>query len=156
MLNGKTPEMEDIPKLKYTLQLIEESMRLFPPAWVIGRRALNDDEIGGFKIKKGDNIIMSPYVMHRDPEYWKDPEKFDPDRFSSEKAKDRSRYIYFPFGGGPRFCIGSTFALMEMQLLVATIAQQFRLKLSSGHKVEKLPLVTLRPKYGMMMTLEEK
>ncbi|MCH8318378.1 MAG: cytochrome P450 [Bacteroidetes bacterium] len=156
VLNGKTPEMEDIPKLKYTLQVIEESMRLFPPAWVIGRRALDDDEIGGFKIKKGDNIIMSPYVMHRDPEYWKDPEKFDPTRFSYENAKDRSKFIYFPFGGGPRFCIGSNFALMEMQLLVATIAQRFRLRLAPGHKVEKNPLVTLRPKYGMMMNLEDR
>ena len=156
VLDGRTPSVEDIPKLKYTKQIIEEGMRLYPPVWIIGRKATADDEIGGYKIPKNSDILIIPYVNHHHPGFWEEPEVFNPERFTPENSKNRHRYHYFPFGGGQRFCIGSNFAMMEMQLLLATIAQRFRLRLAPGHKVEKNPLVTLRPKYGMMMFLEKR
>ena len=156
VLEGRAAAMEDIPKLKYTLQVIEESMRLFPPAWIIERHALDEDQVGGFRIKKGDEIMMSPYVMHRDPKFWKDPDTFNPDRFSEEQSKGRDRYAYYPFGGGPRFCIGSNFALLEMQLMLAILCQRFTFNIAPKYKVELEPLVTLRPKGGMPLTVRSR
>jgi len=156
VLEGRVANIEDIPKLKYTLQVIEESMRLFPPAWIIERHALADDQVAKFSIKKGDEIMMSPFVMHRDPKFWKDPEVFNPDRFSAERAKGRERYAYFPFGGGPRFCIGSNFALLEMQLVLAILCQKFTFSIDPNLEVELEPLVTLRPKGGMPLTVRSR
>jgi len=156
VLNGETPDINDVRGLKYTAQVIEESMRLYPPAWIIERHAMGDDEIGGYKISEGDEIMMCPFVMHRDPKYWKEPEKFDPDRFSEDRSKDRDRYCYFPFGGGPRYCIGTNFAMLEMQLVVATLYQQYKFVVKEGFNVEMEPLVTLRPKDGMPMTFERR
>jgi len=124
VLNDKTPTIEDIPKLTYTTQIIQESMRLYPPAWIIGRRAVGMDNVGGFDIPPNSDIMIAPYIMHHHPKLWDDPEKFDPDRFSVDAAKNRDKYAYFPFGGGQRICIGNNFAMMEMQLLVAMIAQK--------------------------------
>ena len=110
--------------------------------------------MGEYKIGKGDEVMMSPYVMHHDPKYWDDPETFNPDRFSSENSKGRDRYAYYPFGGGPRFCIGSNFALLEMQLVLALLCQKFAFSIDPAHKLEMEPLVTLRPKGGMPLTIK--
>jgi len=156
VLGGRTPEMADIPKLKYTLQVIEESMRLFPPAWIIERHALGEDQVGGFRIGKGDEIMMAPYVMHRDPKFWKNPDEFNPERFSDEQSKDRNRYAYFPFGGGPRICIGSNFALLEMQLVLAILCQKFTFSIDPDYQMALEPLITLRPKGGMPLIVKER
>jgi len=149
VLEGRAPTMQDIPNLKYTLQVIEESMRLFPPAWIMERYALEEDQVGGYRIRKGD----SPYVMHRDPKFWERPDEFDPDRFSEANSKGRDRYAYYPFGGGPRFCIGSNFALLEMQLVLAILIQKFKFSVDPDFQVELEPLITLRPKGGMPLTV---
>lgn len=153
VLNGRTPEFSDIPKLKYTKQLIEETMRLYPPAWTVGRRPIEDDVIDGYPIKKGQNILMMAYHVHRHPDYWDEPDKFMPERFSDENAKKIKKYAYFPFGGGPRLCIGNSFAMMEMQIVVATLAQRFKFKRTETHVIEKEPLITMRPKGGIKMKI---
>ena len=131
-------------------------MRLYPPAWIIGRRALADYPIGGYVVPARSILVMSPYVMQRDARFYADPERFDPDRWTPEFRAALPKFAYFPFGGGPRQCIGESFAWMELILLVATIAQQWRLRLVPGHPVVPQPLVTLRTKHGMRMTVEKR
>ncbi len=155
VLSGRIPTVEDLPKLKYTRMVIDETLRLYPPAWANSRTALGDDEVGGYHIPAKSLVAMSPYVTQRDPASWEKPEGFDPERFTPERSAGRPRYAYFPFGGGPRLCIGSEFALMEAQLVIATIAQQYRLRLVPGHPVEPCPLFTLRPRHGVLMTLHQ-
>lgn len=154
VLRGKKPGVEDVRRLPYVHQVIQESLRLYPPAWAIGREAIGPDEIDGYPIRKKYQMLMSSYALHRNPRYWKDPETFDPDRFLPEKVKERHRFAYLPFGGGPRFCIGNNFALMEMQLVLAMITQQFRLELLPDHPIKMEPVITLRPMYGMKMSLK--
>ena len=153
VLNGRLPTVADVPQLPYTKMVIEESMRLLPPVWSLSREAIADDEIGGYRIPAGSTVVMSQYLTHRHPDFWEDPEAFSPERFAPERAKERHRFAYFPFGAGPRLCIGNNFAMLEAQLLLATIAQQYELDLVPEHPVELEPLITLRPKHGMMMTL---
>jgi cytochrome P450 len=153
VLSGRTPGADDLPQLVYTRCVVDEAMRLYPPAWAVGRESYGEDEIGGCRIEPKTGIFLSPWVTHRHPEFWENPEGFDPDRMSPERARSRPRYAYFPFGGGPRMCIGSQFALNELQLVVATIAQRVKLDLVPGHKVVEDPIFTLRPKYGMQMTV---
>ncbi|MCC6178709.1 MAG: cytochrome P450 [Chloroflexi bacterium] len=153
VLGGRTPTFADIPKLKYTTMVIEESMRLYPPAWVIERDALGEDRLGGYYIPPKASVVLSQWVTHRHPDFWENPEGFDPERFSPERSANRHRFAYFPFGGGPRLCVGANFAMMEMQLLLATIAQRYHLELVPGFPVVKEPVITLRPKYGVLMTL---
>jgi cytochrome P450 len=131
-----------------------ESMRLFPPAWTIGRRALNDYQIGDYHIPARSILLMSQYVMHHNPKYFPDPERFDPERWRPEAKEARPQFSYFPFGGGPRLCIGESFAWMEGVLVMATLAQKWKLRIVPGHPVDLQPLVTLRPKHGMKMTVE--
>ncbi len=150
---GKALKMEHIPQLSYALQVLEETLRLFPPAWIVARRALTDDVIDGHKISKNDNIFISPYVMGRSEVYWENPEKFDPERFTKEKKKDIHKYVYFPFGGGPRLCIGNHFAIMEMQIILTKLYQNFKFKKKEGFQPIPDPLVTLRSKNGMWMTI---
>ena len=147
------PTVKDIPNLEYTERVFAESMRLYPPAWAIGRQAINDFKIDDYVIPAGSSILMSQYLMHHDPRYFPQPERFEPERWSpSEKAK-RPRFSYFPFGGGPRSCIGEPFAWMEGILVIATIARRWKMRIMPGHPVILQPLVTLRPKYGMRMKL---
>jgi cytochrome P450 len=153
VLGGRVPTLEDLPKLRYTKMVIDESLRLFPPAWGVGRTALGDDEIDGYRIPGGAIVALSAYVTHRLPEFWDNPEGFDPERWTPERNEKRPRFAYFPFGGGPRLCIGNNFALMEAQLIVATIAQRYRIDLVPGHPIVPEPMVTLRPKHGVLMTL---
>ena len=150
VLGGRAPTLEDLPRLKLLRMTIEESMRLYPPAWIIARSATGPDEIGGYEIPAGSIVFVSPYVVHRHPRFWRDPEGFDPLRFASAEAPPRG--AYFPFGGGPRQCIGNGFAMMEAELVLATLAQKFRFELVPGHPVDAEPSITLRPRHGMKMS----
>ncbi len=155
-LAGRLPTFEDLPQLKYTEMVFAESMRLYPPAWSIGRRNLEAYQVGGYSIPARSIILMSPFVVHRDPRWFPNPESFDPDRWLPEAVATRPKFSYFPFGGGARVCIGERFAWMEGVLLLATLAQRWRLSLVAGHRVEHRALITLRPKYGMQMTTHPK
>lgn len=154
VLKGRLPTAEDFPRLRYTEMLFAEAMRLYPPAWIIGRRALGDYQINGYAVPARTILVMSQYVMHHDARFFPDPFRFDPERWTPEARESRPKFSYFPFGGGPRVCIGESFAWMEGALVLATIAQRFRMRLAPGHPVELQPIVTLRPKYGMRMILE--
>jgi len=155
-LGGREPAYEDLPNLPFTRRVIDEAMRLYPPAWGFSRQALGDDELGGYRLPRGWLAFLMPYVLHRHPAYWPDPDRFDPDRFLPERSADRPKFAYLPFGAGPRQCIGNQFALLEAHLSVATLAQTYRLHLVPGHPVEPWPLITLRPRFGMPMTIERR
>lgn len=152
VLAGRPPAMQDTARLSYGRMVIEESMRLYPTAWAVGRRALADDEIGGYVIPKGAYVLLFQSVTHRHPDFWEQPDVFDPERFSSEHAAGRHRFAYFPFGGGPRLCIGNQFALTEAQLILATILSRYELRLTPDASVVPEPLVTLRPRGTLLMT----
>jgi cytochrome P450 len=143
VLGGRSPSFEDLPRLTYTLQVIHESMRLYPPAWVFVRAAIHDDEIGGYHVPAGAMVVLCPYVTHHHPDFWEDPETFDPDRFTPERSAARPKFAYYPFGGGPRLCIGNHFAFMEAQIILAMTAQRFRLELDREHKVQIALFVSL-------------
>ena len=145
--------LESLRRLEYTTMVINEAMRLYPPAWIIVREASKDDVIGGFRIKKGDKVFASPYVMHHSDKYWVDAETFDPERFRGDKLKALPRYAYFPFGGGARLCVGINFAMMEMQLIIAQICSQYDFTISDDFKIETIPMVTLRPLNGVPLKL---
>jgi cytochrome P450 len=151
-LQGRLPRVADIASLPFVERVVTESMRLYPPAWLIGRRAIADYQLGAFAVPARTILVMSPFVTQRDGRFYKDPERFDPDRWTPDFRATLPKFAYFPFGGGPRQCIGESFAWMELILLVATIAQQWRLQLVPGHPVVPEPLVTLRTKHGMRMT----
>ncbi len=150
VLAGRTPTIDDIPALVYTRQVIDETMRLYPPAWMIARSPTEDDHLGGYFIPAGSLVFTSPWVVQRHPDLWEDPEGFDPERFAPGR-KPAHRFAYFPFGGGPRLCIGRAFALVEATLLLATLAQAHRFDLVPGQPLTPEPMVTLRPKHGLEM-----
>jgi cytochrome P450 len=156
VLQGRLPTMADIGSLPYVERVVTESMRLYPPAWLIGRRAIADYPIGPYVAAARSILVMSPYIMQRDARYYAAPERFDPDRWTPEFKASLPKFAYFPFGGGPRQCIGESFAWMELILLVATIAQKWDLRLVPGHPVELQPLITLRAKHGMRMTVTKR
>jgi cytochrome P450 len=153
VLQGRTPQLEDLPQLPYTDKVVRESMRLYPPAWSLARTTVKETEIDGYRIPVGANVVMSPWIMHRDPRFFENPEQFAPDRWSGQAAQQLPRFAYFPFGGGPRLCIGASFALMETNILLATIAQRFQLHLIPGHPVTPQPGITLRPRHGIRMKM---
>jgi enediyne biosynthesis protein E7 len=148
VLAGRTPTLADIPQLPYTKSVIQESIRLYPPIWIIERRVIQQDVIHGYTLPTGSAVVISPYALHRHPAFWREPEKFDPTRFHAGVPE-----AYIPFGAGPRFCIGNEFAMLEAQLITVMVLQAFQLKLLPGHPVEPQPDITLRPKHGMKMTL---
>ena len=152
VLGDRVPGFEDLPRLRYTARVLDEALRLYPPAWLLSRTALAEDELGGYAIPKGAIIAPLPYVLHRHPALWESPEVFDPDRFLPERSGSRPRFAYLPFGGGQRQCIGTGLALMEGQLALAMVARRFRFRLVPGHRVEPQALVTLRPRYGLRVT----
>lgn len=154
ILGERPPTAEDLPALRYTGMHIEEALRLYPPTWVTARAPLHDDAIGTYRIPANSIVLLSPYVTHRHPVFWEDPEKFDPERFAPERSAGRPRFAYFPFGGGPRACIGSAFALAEMRLVVAMVARRYRLSLAPGFHVELDAGITLRPRHGVQMILQ--
>ena len=153
VLGGRLPSFEDLPQLRYTESVFAEALRLYPPAWGIGRRALEDYPVGDFLIPARSVVLMSPYVVHRDPRWFPDPLAFRPERWLAEESS-RPKFAYFPFGGGARVCIGERFAWMEGTLLLAAIGQRWRLRLEPGHRVETHARITLRPKHGMRMIAE--
>ncbi len=155
VLQDRVPTVSDKPDLKYTEQVIQEAMRLYPPAWTVGRSAIETCEVGGQAIGVGDTVILSQWVAHHDPRWFADPDAFKPERWNGEFARALPRYAYFPFGGGPRVCIGSTFALMETVLILAVILQKWQPELCAGQSVILQPAVTLRPKSGIQMTLHK-
>jgi cytochrome P450 len=156
VLHGRLPAMADLGALPYVERVVTESMRLYPPAWLIGRRAIEAFPLGAYVAPARSIVIMSPYILQRDARYYTEPERFDPDRWTPEFRAALPRFAYFPFGGGPRQCIGESFAWMELMLLVATIAQQATLRLVPNHPVAMQPLITLRAKHGMRMTVEKR
>lgn len=153
VLGCRSPNADDLNKLAYTRMVIEESMRLYPPVHTVARVALADDTLAGRHVPKGSIVLISPWVLHRHQQLWHDPGRFDPERFSPAQTAARPRFSYLPFGGGRRICIGAAFAMTEATILLATIAQRYRLRLASGHPVEPQGLITLRPRRGMRMTL---
>jgi cytochrome P450 len=153
-LPGRLPAFDDLPRLRYVEMVLAESMRLYPPAWAMGRYARNDFQLGDFLLPAKTTVLMSQFITHRDARYFPDPLRFDPERFTPEARSRRTKLTYFPFGAGVRQCIGESFAWMEGVLLLATLAQKWKLRLVPGHRVEPEPLITLRPRYGMRMQLE--
>jgi cytochrome P450 len=156
VLGGRAASVADLPNLPYTGMVIDETMRLYPPVWAVGRQAIDQDEVIGHRVPQGSNILLSQWLAHRHPAFWEKPERFEPERFAAERAAGRPRYAFFPFGGGPRMCIGNLFALTEAQIVLATVAQNYRLRVLANHPVELQPLVTLRSRYGMKVTLEQR
>jgi cytochrome P450 len=154
VLGGRAPSAEDVPRLRYTTWVIRETMRLYPPAWGIGRQALADCEIGGYFAPKGTQFFLVQWLVHRDGRWFPDPEIFRPERWDHDLIKRLPRCAYFPFGDGARICIGNHFTMMEAVLLLATIAQRFRLTLEPNQKLKLLPSITLRPREGLAMRLE--
>ncbi len=151
-LGGRLPTAEDLPRLRYAEMIFAEAMRVYPPAWGVARKALEPHTIAGYTIPRGGVILMNQYVTHRDPRWYPDPETFDPQRWAEEGS--RPKFAYFPFGGGPRQCIGEGFAWMEGVLLLTTLAQRWRMRLAQDQRIGLRPVLTLRPKYGMRMLLE--
>jgi cytochrome P450 len=156
VLGGRLPSAADLPKLQYTDRVIRESLRLYPPAWRVLRRTEEPFVVGNYVLPVGSNIVLSQWVTQRDPRWFSEPERFHPDRWSEETAAKLPRFAYFPFGGGPRVCIGAGFAMMEAVLLLATIAQRFRVRLAPNQRIEPLASITLRPKNGIRVDLEER
>jgi len=151
VLHSKRPTFDDLPNLVYTRMVVDEGMRLYPPAWVISRTAIEQDLICGFSVPAGATLLMSPWVTHRSPLYWDDPEKFDPERFIPDRNRDRPEYAYYPFGGGPRMCIGDRFSIMEQMLALAMTAQRFNVNIEHDGAAD--PVFTLRPRGRMCATL---
>ncbi|MCB0111885.1 MAG: cytochrome P450, partial [Caldilineaceae bacterium] len=156
VLQGNAPTVEQVGQLLYTEMVIKEAMRLYPPTWINSREALEETALGGYRIAKGSIVVFSPYVVHHDERWHPDPERFDPERFTPEREKAIPRGAYLPFGMGPHTCIGNAFAMVEMKIALALIVQKFHLSHVSDHPVELDALITLRPKHGMQMTLEER
>ena len=152
-LAGRLPAVEDLSHLRYTEMVITEALRLYPPAWIMGRRALKDYQLGPYVVPAGSIVIMSPYVMHHDDRYFPDPFRFDPDRWMPEARASRPQFSFFPFGGGLRRCIGEGFAWTEAIMVIATLAQRWTLRGAPGHPIALQPLVTLRPRHGIRMVL---
>ena len=155
-LGGRTPAYADLEHMPYGRRVFEEALRLYPPAFSLSRVALAPDRVGPVRIRTGDLISISPYVTHRNPKLWPDPERFDPDRFLPERTAARPKFAYFPFGGGPRICIGNNFAMIEARLALAALAQRYRLSMAEGHPVVPYGRVTLRPRYGLKMRAEKR
>jgi cytochrome P450 len=154
LLKGRVPTIEDLPRLPYTQQVMEEAMRLYPAAWAMSRQSIGEDQLGPYPLPANASVVLPIYAVHRHPDFWEEAERFDPDRFSEEKKEKQHRFAYFPFGGGPRQCIGNTFALMEARLILAMIAQRYSLRTAPGYTAIPEPLVTLRVRNGLPMTLE--
>jgi cytochrome P450 len=156
VLAGRAPSLDDLPKLVYTNHIITESMRLYPPAWGTARTAIEDHEIAGYAVPKGSGVSFAQWTVHRDARWYDAPEEFRPERWEGDLLKRLPRFAYFPFGGGPRQCIGNAFALMEAALILATIAQQYRFRLVEGHPVVPLASITLRPRHGIRVVMESR
>ena len=156
VLANRLPTIDDIPQLPYTKMVIQESMRLYPPAWILGRELIRDCNIAGYDFPRGTVIYLSQWAVHRDPRFFDNPEKFNPDRWADNLEQRLPRCAYFPFGAGARVCIGKAFSMMEATLILAMVMQRFHLTLVSEHPIRLLPSFTLRPKQGIKMTLKRR
>lgn len=156
VLEGRAPQAADMPRLKFTEMIAKESLRLYPPAYIVGREAVEDCEIGGYPVPAGTQLFMPTWVVHRDPRFFDAPTEFKPERWTPEFISSLPKYAYFPFGGGPRVCIGNSFAMMEIVLLLATIAQKFRFRLAPDQKVTLQPAMSLRPRDGIRVILDKR
>jgi cytochrome P450 len=154
VLGGRLPNLQDLPNLVYTRMVIEEVMRLYPPGWMTWRTVLADDQINGYHIPAGAKLVISPYVTHRLPSLWEQPEVFDPERFTPASVAQRHRCAYIPFGSGPRMCIGSNLAMMEMQLTIAMVSQACRLRRVPGRAIQPHPSITFQPGGAMRMSIQ--
>jgi cytochrome P450 len=154
-IGDNAPTLDDVKRMQYIWQVLQESLRLYPPIWLIPRTPMEDDQIDGYRLKAGTRtmLFLCPYVTHRHTGFYENPEAFDPDRIAPENTSGWHRYQYFPFGGGPRKCLGHEFAMLEMTIILAMIVQRFSLDLVPGHPVDPMPMVTLRPRYGMPMII---
>jgi cytochrome P450 len=148
------PSADDLRAMPYLSQIISESLRLYPPAWIMSRLSLGPDRFGDYVLESNRGVLVSPYVLHHDPDNWPDPERFNPDRFAPEQSKERHPYAFLPFGGGPRLCIGNQFALMEMQALLTVLLHRFDLRPMPGLRITTQPLITLRPKQAVHIYLD--
>lgn len=155
-LSGRLPTFEDLAALPYTRMVLSESMRVFPPVWAVGRRALEPHTFGAYTVPKDGIVLVSQWVTHKDPRFYPDPQRFDPERWTPEQAAGRPKFSYFPFGGGPRVCMGEQFAWMEGVLILAALAQQWRFRLAPGHPVATRALITLRPRHGMRLVVSRR
>ncbi len=153
VLGGRAPTLEDLPRLRYAEGVIHESMRLYPPAYIIGREALRDCEVGGYAVAKGTTLLMNVWAVQRDPRFWDRPEEFRPERWCDGETKKLPHYAYLPFGGGPRICIGNTFALIETVLVLAVLATRWRFRVQPGYTARLWPTFTLRPLHGIPTVL---
>jgi len=156
VLNGRVPTFDDLPRLAYTESVVTEALRLYPTVWLLGREAVEPCQVGGYDVPVGTTVYMSQWVIHRDARFFDDPLVYRPERWADGLAKRLHRYAYFPFGGGPRICIGNTFAMMEAVLLLATIARRYRLALTPDARVDPLPTMTLRPRHGVSVTVSRR
>jgi len=156
VLDGRPPRYDDLANLPYTRMVIEESMRLYPPAHTLARQAIAADEVLGSRVPAGATVLVVPWLLHRKASIWERPDRFEPERFSPERAARRPRFAYIPFGAGPRICIGAAFAMAEAMLILSMIAQRYRLRLKPGHPVEPQGLITLRARHGMKMNLQRR
>ncbi len=153
VLGDRLPRADDLPRLEYTRWTIEESLRLYPPSWLFDRYAIEDDAVGGYRIPAGSELVFLPWIQHRLPSCWDEPEAFRPERFAPGADEGRPTYAYCPFGGGPRTCIGNRFALLESQVILARFLQRYRVEIVPGHPIEPFTLIALRPKHGVLARL---
>jgi cytochrome P450 len=154
VVGDRVPTVADLPQLSYAAMVVHESLRVYPPVWVIPRDAINEDAIGGYRVPAGSTILISPYITHRHPDFWENPEAFDPDRFLPERAQGRPRHAYFPFGGGPRLCMGVDMAMMEMLLILVMVVQRYRVHLVSCHREEPDCVLDMIPRHHVRATLQ--
>ena len=155
-LGGAPATAADLPSVPYLKQVVQESMRIYPPAWGYSRRAEREVEIGGYVLPARAYVAVIPYALHRHPEFWPHPERFDPERFQPNRAQARHSYCYLPFGAGPRTCIGAGMAMLEAQLVLAQIVQRFKVRVAADHPVETMARVTLGPRYGLPVALSRR
>ncbi|WP_304454015.1 cytochrome P450 [Nocardiopsis sp. YSL2] len=153
VLGDRAPTYEDLHGLTFTTAVVQEAMRLYPPVWILPRKALADDEVGGYHVPAGADVLICPYTLHRRPDAWERPHDFDPDRFGSDRREERHRYAYIPFGAGPRVCVGSNLGMMEAVFVLASIARELRLTLPPGHRAVPEPMLSLRVRDGLPMTV---
>ena len=153
VLGDRLPEHQDLHRLRYTTMVVEEAMRLYPPVWILPRKALADDEVGGYRVPAGADLLICPYTLHRHPGLWDRPERFDPERFDPDRVTDRPRYGYLPFGAGPRFCVGNHLGMLEAVFVTALLARELRLVTVPGYRVVAEPMLSLRVRGGLPMTV---
>jgi cytochrome P450 len=153
VLGDRDPTDDDLRELRYTGQVIQEVIRLYPPVWILTREAIDEDVVDGFAVPAGSDVVVCPYTLHRHPAFWPEPDRFDPDRFASDRVNDRPRYAHIPFGAGPRFCVGSHLGLMEATFVLAMLARELRLRTAPGHTVTPQPMLSLRLGGGLPMTV---